>query len=124
PAPPTAAAQPRARQPGRRQAAAPASGHPHGMRVVIAGGGTGGHLFPGVAVAEEIERREPGSHITFVGTARGIEARVVPELGYPLELIEVSGIKTVGVGGAVRGLLSVPGALWQSRRILRRARPD
>ena len=65
-------------------------------RLLIAGGGTGGHLFPGVALAEELRAREPDAVIKFVGTARGIEARVLPELGWDLELIEVSGLKTVG----------------------------
>src|SRR5262245_7206127 len=94
------------------------------MKVLVAGGGTGGHLFPGVAIAEEVKARDAGSQILFVGTARGIEARVCPKLGWPLELIDASGLKTVGALGAVRGLMRVPRALLQSRRILRRFRPD
>ncbi len=94
------------------------------MKLVIAGGGTGGHLFPGVAIAEELRARQPDAAITFVGTKRGIEARVLPELGWPLELIEVSGLKTVGALGALRGLLRLPKALWQARKILKRLRPD
>jgi UDP-N-acetylglucosamine--N-acetylmuramyl-(pentapeptide) pyrophosphoryl-undecaprenol N-acetylglucosamine transferase len=93
-------------------------------RLLIAGGGTGGHLFPGVAVAEELLAREPDAELLFVGTARGIEARVVPELGWEVELITVSGLKTVGALGAVRGALRIPGSLLQSRRILKRFRPD
>ena len=93
-----------------------------GLRVVIAGGGTGGHLFPGIALAEEIRAR--GGEVHFVGTARGIEARAVPENGYPLELIDVAGIKGRGVTGLVRGLLRLPRAWWQSLRLLRRLRPD
>jgi UDP-N-acetylglucosamine--N-acetylmuramyl-(pentapeptide) pyrophosphoryl-undecaprenol N-acetylglucosamine transferase len=94
------------------------------MRLVIAGGGTGGHLFPGVAIAEEIRARDPASEVLFVGTERGIEARVLPKLGWPHRFIEASGLKTVGALGALRGLLRVPRALWQSRRILREFRPD
>jgi UDP-N-acetylglucosamine--N-acetylmuramyl-(pentapeptide) pyrophosphoryl-undecaprenol N-acetylglucosamine transferase len=94
------------------------------MKLVIAGGGTGGHLFPGVAIAEELRARDPGAEITFVGTARGIEARVLPELGWPLELIQVSGLKTVGIAGAIRGLFKLPRAWWQARRLLKRLRPD
>jgi len=94
------------------------------MRLLIAGGGTGGHLFPGVAVAEELRRRQPDAEILFVGTRRGIENRVLPELGWPLELVEVSGLKTVGVLGALRGLFRLPRAIWQSRRIIKRFRPD
>lgn len=94
------------------------------MRLVIAGGGTGGHLFPGVAIAEELKARDPASEVLFVGTARGIEARVLPRLGWPLELIDASGLKTVGALGALKGLLRIPRAIWQSRRILKRFRPD
>lgn len=93
-------------------------------RILIAGGGTGGHLFPGVAIAEELRAREPGAEITFVGTKRGIEARVLPELGWPLELIEVSGLKTVGALGALRGLFRLPRAMWQARRLIKRLAPD
>jgi len=94
------------------------------MRLLIAGGGTGGHLFPGVAIAEELRAREPGAAVRFVGTRRGIEARVLPELGWDLSLIEVSGLKTVGALGALRGLLRLPRALWQARRIVKQFRPD
>jgi undecaprenyldiphospho-muramoylpentapeptide beta-N-acetylglucosaminyltransferase len=94
------------------------------MRLLVAGGGTGGHLFPGVAIAEALRARDPAAEVRFVGTARGIEARVLPELGWELSLIRISGLKTVGVWGAVRGALRLPGALWQSRRLLRAFRPD
>ncbi len=94
------------------------------MRLLIAGGGTGGHLFPGVALAEELRAREPEAAIRFVGTAKGIEARVLPELGWDLVLIEVSGLKTVGALGAVRGLFRLPRALWQSRRVVKQFEPD
>ena len=73
------------------------------MRVIIAGGGTGGHLYPGIAIAEEITRR-PGGEVLFVGTARGLEAKLVPAAGFPLETLEVSGLKRTGVAGLVRGL--------------------
>jgi UDP-N-acetylglucosamine--N-acetylmuramyl-(pentapeptide) pyrophosphoryl-undecaprenol N-acetylglucosamine transferase len=94
------------------------------MRLLIAGGGTGGHLFPGVAVAEELRAREPEAPVTFVGTERGIEARVLPKLGWDLELIRISGLKTVGLVGAIRGALRIPGALLQSRRLLKQLKPD
>ena len=63
------------------------------MRVLIAGGGTGGHLYPGIALARELLRRDPAAQIVFVGTARGIEARVVPREGFPLDLIRVAGLE-------------------------------
>lgn len=94
------------------------------MKILIAGGGTGGHLFPGVAIAEELRARHPDAEITFVGTRRGIEARVLPDLGWPLELIEVSGLKTVGAMGAVRGLFRLPKALLQARALIKKHRPD
>jgi UDP-N-acetylglucosamine--N-acetylmuramyl-(pentapeptide) pyrophosphoryl-undecaprenol N-acetylglucosamine transferase len=91
---------------------------------MIAGGGTGGHLFPGVAVAEEVMARDPASEVVFVGTERGIEARVLPDLGWTLELIEVSGLKTVGVLKAILGLFRIPKAMWQARRLIKRHRPE
>jgi UDP-N-acetylglucosamine--N-acetylmuramyl-(pentapeptide) pyrophosphoryl-undecaprenol N-acetylglucosamine transferase len=94
------------------------------MRLMIAGGGTGGHLFPGVAIAEELRARVPDAPVRFVGTARGLEARVLPELGWDLHLIQVSGLKTVGALGAVRGLLRLPRALWQARRAIKQWSPD
>jgi UDP-N-acetylglucosamine--N-acetylmuramyl-(pentapeptide) pyrophosphoryl-undecaprenol N-acetylglucosamine transferase len=62
-------------------------------RVILAGGGTGGHLFPGVAVYEELKRREPELETLFVGTARGLETRVVPQLGEKLSCLEVRPLK-------------------------------
>ncbi len=94
------------------------------MRLLIAGGGTGGHLFPGVAIAEELRARAPSAAVRFVGTERGIEARVLPELGWELSFIRVSGLKTVGVLGTIRGLLRLPRALWQARRVVKEFRPD
>ena len=92
------------------------------LRVLIAGGGTGGHLFPGVALAEEVRAR--GGEVLFVGTARGIEARVLPEQGWPLQLIDATGIKGRGLKGLLAGLLRLPRAWWQSLRIVRQFRPD
>ncbi len=94
------------------------------MRLMIAGGGTGGHLFPGVAIAEELRARDPDAPVRFVGTARGIEARVLPDLGWDLATIQVSGLKTVGALGAIRGLFRLPRALWQARKALKAFAPD
>ncbi len=94
------------------------------MRLLIAGGGTGGHLFPGVAIAEELRAREPEAPVRFVGTRRGIEARVLPESGWDVAFIEVSGLKTVGALGAIRGLFRLPRALWQARRAVKSFAPD
>jgi UDP-N-acetylglucosamine--N-acetylmuramyl-(pentapeptide) pyrophosphoryl-undecaprenol N-acetylglucosamine transferase len=92
--------------------------------MVIAGGGTGGHLFPGIALAEEVTTRQPGNQVLFVGTRRGLEARVVPEAGFSLETVEVSGLKGMGLWKRLRALVQLPLALVSSWWILRRFRPD
>lgn len=92
------------------------------MRVLIAGGGTGGHLFPGIAVAEEVLSR--GGEVLFVGTSRGIEARVLPELGLPLQTIRVGGLAGVSWRRRLRFLVEGPLAAAQTIRILRRFRPQ
>ena len=92
------------------------------MRILIAGGGTGGHLFPGLAVAEELRAR--GHEVRFVGTLKGIEARAVPAADYPIDFIDIAGIKRSGWKAALRGVYAVPRAMGQSRAILRAQRPD
>jgi UDP-N-acetylglucosamine--N-acetylmuramyl-(pentapeptide) pyrophosphoryl-undecaprenol N-acetylglucosamine transferase len=94
------------------------------VKLLIAGGGTGGHLFPGIALAEEVTTRRAGNTAVFVGTARGIEAREVPKAGFQLELVDVTGLKGKGLWGVVRGLLRLPLALFQSLALLGRQKPD
>jgi UDP-N-acetylglucosamine--N-acetylmuramyl-(pentapeptide) pyrophosphoryl-undecaprenol N-acetylglucosamine transferase len=94
------------------------------VRLLVAGGGTGGHVFPGIALAEEVVTRHPKNDVVFVGTARGLEASVVPIAGYPIELIDVRGLKGKGLGGVVAGLFRLPRAFAQSWRILRKWKPD
>ncbi|MDP6946921.1 MAG: glycosyltransferase, partial [Myxococcota bacterium] len=78
------------------------------QRALIAGGKTGGHLYPGIAVAEEILERNPAAAVTFVGTREGIENRILPKLGYRLETITVSRLKGGGIAGLMLGLLRIP----------------
>lgn len=94
------------------------------MKLIIAGGGTGGHLFPGIAVAEEFLSRDPENSVLFVGTERGIEARAVPAAGYPLELISAAGIRGKGSLSQLKGALLMLYGYSQSRRILKAFRPD
>ncbi len=94
------------------------------MRVLIAGGGTGGHLYPGIALARELLRRDPDTRVLFVGTARGIESRVVPHEGFPLDLIRVAGLKGKSFGDHVRGVLILPLAAIDSWRVISRHTPD
>ena len=93
-------------------------------RVVIAGGGTGGHLYPGIAVARELLGREPGSQVTFAGTASGIEARVLPKEGFELDLLRSAGLKGKSWRAAVRGLGLLPLSAIDAWRIVSRRAPD
>lgn len=92
--------------------------------VVIAGGGTGGHLFPGVAVVEALQKIDPSIEASFVGTERGIEARVIPKLGYPLHLLDVASLKGAGLGGTLSGLAKLPASGLQARRLVRELDPS
>ena len=86
--------------------------------VLFTGGGTGGHLFPGIALAEEFQRQEKDINIVFAGTKRGLEARVIPELGYPLAFLDVQGL--VGVKGIkrIKSLFNLPRAVIQALILL------
>jgi UDP-N-acetylglucosamine--N-acetylmuramyl-(pentapeptide) pyrophosphoryl-undecaprenol N-acetylglucosamine transferase len=99
------------------------SSAPSDLAVVIAGGGTGGHLYPGIAVAREILRRAPGARVTFAGTARGLEARIIPREGFDLDLIRSAGLKGKSVVARLRGLATVPLSFLDAAALLRRRRP-
>ena len=94
------------------------------MRVLIAAGGTGGHIYPGIAVANELRRRDPSSVVRFVGTARGLETRLVPRAGFELSIIESAGLKNVGLAARVRGLALLPKSFLAARRLIREFRPE
>ena len=92
--------------------------------MLFAGGGTGGHLYPGIAVADELRRRDASSVVSFVGTARGLEARVVPALGWPLDLIRSAGLKGKSIGALARGLALLPLSALDAWRVISSRRPD
>jgi UDP-N-acetylglucosamine--N-acetylmuramyl-(pentapeptide) pyrophosphoryl-undecaprenol N-acetylglucosamine transferase len=94
------------------------------MRVLIAAGGTGGHIYPGIAVAKEILRRDPSSEVRFVGTARGLENKLVPKAGFELSLIDSTGLKNVGAVARARGLIVLPKSFVAARRLIKTFRPD
>ena len=94
------------------------------IRILIAGGGTGGHLFPGLAVARELLRRHPDMQVTFAGTARGIEARVIPREGFPLDLVRSAGLKGTSIAARIRGVLLLPLSAFDAWSILSRRSPD
>ncbi|HTU99856.1 MAG TPA: undecaprenyldiphospho-muramoylpentapeptide beta-N-acetylglucosaminyltransferase [Luteitalea sp.] len=92
--------------------------------VVIAGGGTGGHLFPGIAVAHALQKRDPRTQVTFVGTAKGIEARIVPQEGFQLDLIRSAGLKGKSAGAVARGVGLLPLSALDAWQVLSRRKPD
>ncbi len=94
------------------------------MKLLLAGGGTGGHLFPAVALAQRLLEAEPDARVRFVGTARGIESRVLPELGLPLSTIEIAGFVGRGLAAKLALLPMLLKSLRQSARILSEFRPD
>jgi UDP-N-acetylglucosamine--N-acetylmuramyl-(pentapeptide) pyrophosphoryl-undecaprenol N-acetylglucosamine transferase len=94
------------------------------LRVIIAGGGTGGHLYPGIAVARELLARRPDTRIVFVGTARGIETNVVPREGFALQLIRSGGIKGKSLIGRGRGAALLPVGMLDSWRLVSAHRPQ
>ena len=94
------------------------------LRVLIAGGGTGGHLFPGIAIARELLRRQPDATITFVGTARGIEARAVPRAGFELDTIRSLGLKGKSPAALIKGLVTLPSSGLDAWRVIARRNPD
>ena len=94
------------------------------LRVILAGGGTGGHVFPAVAVAQALEAVSPGVELLFVGTERGLEARALPKLGYRLETLDVPFLKGTGPLGWAMGLARLPLAGLQAAKIIRGFKPD
>lgn len=91
--------------------------------MIVAGGGTGGHLFPGLAVAEAMARRRP-CRLLFVGASRGIEARVVPQRGYALRTLPVRALRGQGALGLVSSALRLPASVLSAWRLLGEVRPD
>lgn len=87
--------------------------------VVLAGGGTGGHIFPALALAEAIRKREPDAHVRFVGTERGLETRYVPAAGYALDLVPSAAVTGRGIVRGMLGLLALARGTARARRLLR-----
>ena len=93
------------------------------LRVLIAGGGTGGHIIPALAVARELVARHR-AEVLFVGTARGMESRLVPEAGFNLRLVEVGQLKNVSLLTRLRTLLDLPRSILVCRDLIREFKPD
>jgi len=94
------------------------------MRVLIAAGGTGGHIYPGIAVAQEIMRRDGDSKVLFVGTPRGLEGRLVPQAGFELSLIDSAGLKNVSAMARARGLGMLPQSFLSAWSVIKEFKPD
>jgi UDP-N-acetylglucosamine--N-acetylmuramyl-(pentapeptide) pyrophosphoryl-undecaprenol N-acetylglucosamine transferase len=92
-----------------------------GASFLIAAGGTGGHVIPGLQIARELRRR--GHDCRFVGTARGLESRLVPKEGFPLELLPAGALNRVSIRRQIETMLRLPQALWEAGRLIERLRP-
>ena len=93
------------------------------MRIVIAGGGTGGHVIPALAIAQQL-KKQFGAEVLFIGTARGIETRLVPQAGFPLELIQVGALKNVSLVTRAKTMFDLPRAIAASSRMLSAFDPE
>ena len=93
------------------------------MRAILAGGGTGGHVIPALAIAQELQKRY-SAEVLFIGTARGIENRLVPAAGFPLRLVQVGALNKVSLKTRLKTLFDLPRAVWDARRMLAEFRPD
>jgi len=93
------------------------------MRAILAGGGTGGHVIPALAIAGELKKNY-AAEVLFIGTARGIENRLVPAAGFPLQLVRVGALKNVSLMTRVKTAFDLPRAVWDAGRMLNEFAPD
>lgn len=94
------------------------------ITLVITGGGTGGHVYPGIAVAKELQHQIPSASLLFIGTNAGFEAKIVPHEGFNLQTVNVEGFKSRGIVGKARALAKLPLAVLQAKRYLKAFKPD
>lgn len=93
------------------------------MRAILAGGGTGGHVIPALAIANQL-KKDYAAEVLFIGTARGIENRLVPAAGYALQLVRVGALKNVSLATRLKTAFDLPRALWDAGRMLNEFAPD
>src|SRR5256884_9491851 len=93
------------------------------VKLLIAGGGTGGHVFPSLAIAQEWLSRANEREVVLVGTERGIEMKLVPQAGLPLETLRVAGLKGKGGATLFKNLTMLVPAMFDARRVLRKHKP-
>lgn len=94
------------------------------MRIVLTGGGTGGHVYPALAAARYIKKMEPGADILFIGTQKGLESRIIPEAGFPMETISARGFSRRISPDLIKTFFSTSRGSWEARRILKRYKPQ
>ena len=94
------------------------------MKIILTGGGTGGHVYPALAIAGELKRRIPSIELLYVGTEKGLESRIVPQSGIPFETIDVSGIDRNSMLKATQALMKFPLGFLQAREIIKEFQPD
>lgn len=94
------------------------------MKVMITGGGTGGHIYPAIAIADRIKKEDPTGEILFVGTKRGKESELVPKSGYPLEFLHITGLNRKSILRNVKVIIDYNVALREAGNIIERFRPD
>ncbi len=94
------------------------------MKIIISGGGTGGHIYPALTIAEQLKKLEPDAEIIFVGTSQGLEKDIIPRYGYTLRFIEVAGFKRSLGLDTLRSSVKLVRGLFDARKVLREIRPD
>ena len=94
------------------------------MKVIMTGGGTGGHIYPAIAIADEIKSRYPDAEIIFVGTERGMEKDIVPKAGYPIKFITVSGLNRKNPIKLIKTLKDLNHGLHEAKQIIKEFKPD
>lgn len=93
------------------------------MRAILAGGGTGGHVIPAIAIAQELQRRY-NAECLFIGTARGLENRLVPNAGYPLKLVQVGALNRVSLATRLKTIFDLPRSIFTAAGIINEFHPD
>lgn len=94
------------------------------MKVIMTGGGTGGHIYPAIAIADEIKSRHPDAEIIFVGTERGMEKDIVPKAGYPIKFITVSGLNRKNPIKLIKTFKDLNHGLHEAKQIIKEFKPD
>ena len=94
------------------------------QRIIMAGGGTGGHLYPGIALAEAFVEQQANGEVLFVGTSQGLEKTLLPKLGYDVEFVRASRVKGAGLWARLRSIARLPLGVWDAWKILSKFRPQ